>query len=431
MDGLVRILNKLWFIWDILIITIEIVCFLCISCFKLNTKTRFVKIYAIVYYIFMLLVYISYHNVLENYVPFICFIVLTQLIFNYFFFKEEFQIKIFWVLFPFVIFVSIDCFILSIFKYIGENSDILLQTKQFLCEEIMICRALLCIVILILIFNQNYLKYDFVIASLMPVSMCMLFMGLPTLQIYVVIFLIFCVINYFILMIVIANVKNKRILEQREKLQGILMQLDDLKNLQESHEKLLCFKHDMNNHLQVVWGLAKLYQATPIEQYVQKFVQDIQGDCSVPHTGNEVIDVVLTNKRNLAAKYGIEIQENIKISNDILVNPKDLTTILVNGLDNAIEAINRIPDEEIQLKMIELSIQDKKNVIDIEIANPTDGKEIRDKDDNLVTVKEESGHGRGLTIIQSLVKEYKGVMSIVHEDYYFVLTIELPNHAEI
>ena len=64
------------------------------------------------------------------------------------------------------------------------------------------------------------------------------------------------------------------------------------------------------------------------------------------NTGNNIVDIIINSKMNIAQSYGITITVNAKITNEIKIDDIDLSVILGNLIDNAIEAATKENEEK-------------------------------------------------------------------------------------
>ena len=64
------------------------------------------------------------------------------------------------------------------------------------------------------------------------------------------------------------------------------------------------------------------------------------------HTGNEYADIILRDKARLAQRKQIDFHAAVCFEEGGFVEPLDISTILGNALDNAIEACEKLPKDE-------------------------------------------------------------------------------------
>ena len=140
------------------------------------------------------------------------------------------------------------------------------------------------------------------------------------------------------------------------------------------------------------------------------------------HTGNPVTDVVMQRYVQLAEKNCIEFNADFLFPSDMGVNAFDLSIIMNNALENAIEAcINQKEGR----KSITLSSYCRENMFFIIIRNSFDGV-LSKKEGKIKSTKLDAGnHGYGLQNIEACVEKYYGRAETTIEDGYFELAVML------
>lgn len=144
------------------------------------------------------------------------------------------------------------------------------------------------------------------------------------------------------------------------------------------------------------------------------------------HTGNSVLDVILTSKVKTCAQHGITLTTvaDGKLLSDM--SSMDIATLFGNALDNAIEAASKVADPERRLIKLALHAHGQFTVIRVE--NYYESTLQRDDQGDLRTTKsDERSHGYGVKSIQHIAKLYNGNVSIKTHDHWFTLTVLLPH----
>ena len=144
-------------------------------------------------------------------------------------------------------------------------------------------------------------------------------------------------------------------------------------------------------------------------------------------TGNIAIDALLCQKRKLAEEKNISWECDMKIISECPVDTYDLCVLLGNALDNAIEACERIPDEEARVLM--MYAKTVKKCFLLEIRNSTDTQDFRELEYSRKRNPEE--HGLGVLNIRDVVHQYQGTMNIEIKENIFHLSILIPMPVSI
>lgn len=138
-------------------------------------------------------------------------------------------------------------------------------------------------------------------------------------------------------------------------------------------------------------------------------------------TGNEALNIILTEKSLLCKKYKINL--SMLIDGELLnfIDDRDIFTLFGNALDNAIEALQKVDEDKRDITII---VKKKKMMTTIHIENYFDG-EIRSEDGKILSIKEEDKafHGYGISSMKRIVDDYGGTFSVDIKDHSFAINI--------
>ena len=139
-------------------------------------------------------------------------------------------------------------------------------------------------------------------------------------------------------------------------------------------------------------------------------------------TGNETLDLILTEKSLLCQKKNIKLTCLADCSKIGFIDDSDLYSLFGNAVDNAIEAVMKIQNDD--KRNISLIVRNVENYLSISIENYYEG-EIKFGDDGLpLTTKFDTNyHGYGVKSIKYIVDKYHGTLSITAKKDIFKLYI--------
>lgn len=140
-------------------------------------------------------------------------------------------------------------------------------------------------------------------------------------------------------------------------------------------------------------------------------------------TGNETLDVILTERSLYCEKYGIRLSCIADGSRLSFMSVTDIGSLFGNALENAIRAVQKLDNPEDRI--ISLKVEEKSGMLLIRIENSY--AETLEFDGELPkTTKKDNGyHGFGLKSIRMVAERYGGVMRIQAGEQ-FVLTVLIP-----
>lgn len=161
--------------------------------------------------------------------------------------------------------------------------------------------------------------------------------------------------------------------------------------------------HDMRYQIRALSAVTDEMQRQALFSEAEQAIQ-IYG--SISKTGNEALDVVLTEKNLLCEKNKISFSYILNGEDFSFINAVDLYSLFGNILDNAIESVVKCPEEE--RRIIILREQRRGNFVNLTVENYC-GEELAFSDGLPVTTKEDRGrHGFGTKSIRYIVEKYGG-----------------------
>ena len=138
-------------------------------------------------------------------------------------------------------------------------------------------------------------------------------------------------------------------------------------------------------------------------------------------SGNLLMDYILTRKIQEAHKLNMKTYVEVLVPENLPISDDDLCTILLNLLDNAIEASSLEENPDIQIMM-----KCNGDYLVIRILNKT-SSDILKENPSLSTTKEDKDfHGQGLNIVRNTVQKNNGIFRYVMEGDYFCVTVMIP-----
>ena len=143
-------------------------------------------------------------------------------------------------------------------------------------------------------------------------------------------------------------------------------------------------------------------------------------------TGNEVLDVIISEENAFCNKNGIKLLCNIDGAQLNFMQPADLYSIFQNGIHNAIDAVMKI--EEKERRIIRVNIKRIKSLVSVHMENYVEENEkIEFKDGLPVNFnKDKNYHGFGMRSMKKSVEKYNGNMEVGVRDNIFSLDMLIP-----
>ena len=178
--------------------------------------------------------------------------------------------------------------------------------------------------------------------------------------------------------------------------------------------------HDLKHQL---WQMQR--QEHVDETYIKELEEAIRIYDTDIKTGNEALDIILTEKNRICAAEKIEATFIVDGSIIAFMRPTDLYSLFGNILDNAIEAVRELPDED--MRQISVVLAQETGIIRIRQQNYYRNQMQMTEDELISTTKEDKeNHGYGLKSIRYVAEKYGGVMTLETDENIFILNILIP-----
>ena len=183
-------------------------------------------------------------------------------------------------------------------------------------------------------------------------------------------------------------------------------------------ERVRSMYHDMKNHLLVLEGSQGTDTARQMAQELRSQIADYE---NYVHTGNDFLDILIRDKAKKACEKQIDFSAFIDFRDADFIDPLDISTFFGNGIDNAIEASEKMPEEE---RVILIKAGKVQNFVSILIENncmPDSGM-----GDHRTTKADKFLHGFGISNMKKAAEKYAGTCTTTQTDGKFTLKILLP-----
>ncbi len=182
--------------------------------------------------------------------------------------------------------------------------------------------------------------------------------------------------------------------------------------------------HDIRHHIrQMGYGLATVDQ-----RVIDEMAQEVNVYDSAVRTGNEPLDVILTEKNLVCNREGITLS---CIANGACLDfmaPADLYALMGNALDNAIEAVLQLDERE--RRSISVIVRRKGGMTLIHVENYLVGAPEFRNGLPQTTKADTSSHGWGMKSMQLIAVRYHGTLHARVQGDVFHLNVMMPVPGE-
>ncbi|WP_300345927.1 sensor histidine kinase [uncultured Oscillibacter sp.] len=205
-----------------------------------------------------------------------------------------------------------------------------------------------------------------------------------------------------------------RVLSARESLTR-----EQLAVVRESAAALGELRHEVKNHYLVLQNLSRAGESKRLDAYLSTLVSDMASIPALTCAPHPAINAVLTTMLARAQKQGIAVERRVDIPETLPFPDTELCAVLMNLLQNALEANAQAPEGARKWLRVDLHIRGFHLYIGVENScfAPVD----YDGESGLYrTTKEDpSAHGYGLKAVQAVARKYRSELLLQCSDGVF------------
>ena len=183
--------------------------------------------------------------------------------------------------------------------------------------------------------------------------------------------------------------------------------------------------HDLHNHIEAIYQCLTQGDISEAVRYCEDLRTPIQEISQTVRTGDKVIDYLINSKIALAEQNKIRTKVNVEYPHNTNIRNADLTAILGNLLDNALEASEKAPDP---LRFLSLTIRRINDMLIIKVENGCSDAPTQENGHLLTSKADKTFHGWGLKSVESAADRYEGSVNTEYKDGVFKSVVTLSFH---
>lgn len=232
----------------------------------------------------------------------------------------------------------------------------------------------------------------------------------------------YCVINvlafYFIGNILEKEEQVQKVRLMQEKLEN---QMEMYRNTQESETRYRRYLHDYKNQLGCIHGMLKAGEVEEALDYIEELNSGIRKGEDCVDTNHLVVNTVLNQKYQYARERGITMVMSVNDLSGLTMSKEDIVALLVNLLDNAIEACEKLDGN----KIIQFKMMLEEEELTVSVRNPVKEPVVIKGKRILTTKREKDEHGIGFLNINSVIEKNHGTSILKCQDGWFYFSAVL------
>lgn len=192
----------------------------------------------------------------------------------------------------------------------------------------------------------------------------------------------------------------------------------------ELDEQVRRINHDLMHHFNYLLSCEDLPKQA--RDYINNLKNVVVSSTAYFDTGSSILDLILEEKKSECDKLGVKFKVIGDLSEGVKLEPASLSIIFGNLLNNAIEAVKKIPEDRYR-SIDSVFYQEPNKKFYLKISNTAEAKDIKIKDEKIETTKDNKEyHGIGLDSVRKEVEKYKGFMRFFVNNDIFTVEIIVP-----
>lgn len=227
-------------------------------------------------------------------------------------------------------------------------------------------------------------------------------------------YLVFCVI-YF------KEYEGKCEAERYNQLMEIqaVQSMKEINAIHHSEYEIARLRHDMRHFLKNIEAFIKSNANEKAIGYINELVESTDQTALHKFCENDLVNMVLSYYKSRMNEQGITFQSSVVIPNELPCSDTDFTSILANGLENALQAVNMLEHDE---RIITLEMRMSENKLLLSIKNPySHSVKIIDG----LPTTDVPGHGIGAQSIKYVAQKHNGNCQFIANDGQFTMRVVL------
>ncbi len=181
-------------------------------------------------------------------------------------------------------------------------------------------------------------------------------------------------------------------------------------------------RHEWKNQVAALHLLAVQKNYAELERTLKQLDGSMDQMSTQRYSANLTVNVILQNVAAKASDLGIDFHASAPLPETLKIDVSDLCSLLINMLDNALEAASGAEGA----KEIDVSIKISQGFLAVKCENTYSGPLAADESGQLQSTKSDPEyHGIGIAQMQNVVKKYNGMLDISHTDDRFTVAAAL------
>lgn len=191
--------------------------------------------------------------------------------------------------------------------------------------------------------------------------------------------------------------------------------------LQNQYENSNILIHDIKRHLLSIKDLAGENDCDGIELYIDNLYSEYDVKNIKKYSNHKLVNAIINRYAKVFSDCGITFNCDIRNIDFSFIADNDLTSLLDNLLENALEASRDSEEKKVELLITPTNV----NYISISLNNTCSAAPNIKKGKMITTKKKSAPHGYGIKSIKRIADKNDGDVSFEYDDTRSVFTMRI------
>lgn len=231
-----------------------------------------------------------------------------------------------------------------------------------------------------------------------------------------------CYVSYVALKVLEIS-RSRTQLEEKLKYadRSLMAQKKQFDSLSAHMDEMRKARHDLRQHLTVVQSYIDRDDKAGLADYLDIYQSKLPPDVTEYFCRDDVVNAVISYYASMAREAGIEFMSKVSYPKECPMSRTDITVLLGNLLENAVEACKKEKDCQ---KFIKLRVKQRGQSSLLILVDNTCRTPVSFKDGTPLSTKRE-GEGIGTASVREIAARYGGTVKFEQRDGVFFASVSL------
>lgn len=199
----------------------------------------------------------------------------------------------------------------------------------------------------------------------------------------------------------------------------------DYQTLSKTYANNAKLYHDLHNHIEAIYQCLTQGDVDTAATYCEDLRTPVREISQAVWTGDKATDYLISSKMALAEQMNVKTKVNIEYPYNTNIRSVDMTAILGNLLDNALEAVGTAPED---LRFLYLTVRRIHDMLIIKVENGCKEAPVLHNGELQTTKEDTAFHGWGIKSVLAAAQRYEGTVDTTFQNGVFQAVVSLSYH---